>query len=154
MTAQDEPGTDQEKRPVFLTAETTVDLLREGETTATIFEDDGDEMVRNEVKVINTAGTHPLYDTSDAESDDAVDEDTSFLRELGRDVFPVATVFAIMTGVLYLMPTATMSINGETVSIPPTGSVMVSVIAIFAFITFIVMALPYLPGKVNGGVGR
>lgn len=75
---------------------------------------------------------------------------SKWLRRAGRFA-ALAIPMGIATALTYeVMGAAATSINGVEVGQPPIGGMVM----LFAVMLFIAFALPYLPGKVNGGVRR
>lgn len=150
-TSDSETQQDEPERVVMMDGETATELLMHGETEVTLFDGEDGELVRKPTKIINTAGTHPLY--QDHSPGDEEEERRPLWKKLVPPAVTVAVVAAITGGVVHLMPSSTIVINGEATTFPPAGGAMWSVIAVIALITFIVIAFPYLPGKA-GGVHR
>lgn len=147
--SDDEQADEQPDSAVFLDAETATELLSEGETTAMLFEEAPDEseddIKRTPVRVINTAGAHPLYRSSDS------DEERSFLRKAAPHVVTSGMVLAISLLVIHLSPKQTLTTSGQWATIPLSWPTVFPLVFIVGLIVFVATILPYLPGHVEGG---
>lgn len=135
-------GEDSSGRVVVLDGETGTELLTDGETTATLLVTTPDyvENVRMDVKVINTAGPHPLYRPRSETTD----------RPLWKRALPHAltlAVVAITTAVTFAaLPELSIAVNGSAASVAPTWTDAAAV--------FIMMALIYGAVQVVPPLGR
>lgn len=151
MSESSETQQDEPERVVMMDGETATELLMDGETEATLFDGEDGELVRKPTKIINTAGPHPLY--SGSSSSEEVTDSRPLWKQLLPQAVIVGSVFAITVGVMYTLPAFTITVNGETATVPTTGGALWGAVAIMAFAAFVVFALKYAPGKA-GGVHR
>lgn len=134
-TIQDEAP----ERVVPLTVEHITELLQEGETDATVFQPDGeDDLERQDVEVVSMQGPHPMFDTTSDSDTGSADTSRRWLPRKA-DLVSFGMMLAILGGMYALLPTSTLSINGETVPFPPEAPgfwlVMVVVLTVLWYAT-------------------